>query len=77
MSEMKKILKSGGILFLAVPIGLDKVVWNAHRIYGNVRFPMLTAGWQLEGCVGMEEDFLARDTGNAGVYQPIVVLRNV
>lgn len=77
MNEMKKILKPDGVLFLAVPIGLDKVVWNAHRIYGNVRFPMLIDGWKMEGCVGMEDEFLARDTGNSGAYQPIVVLRNI
>jgi len=76
MSEMKKILKPGGILFLAVPVGLDKVVWNAHRIYGNIRFPMLIDGWTLEGCVGMDEDLMARDTGQSGFYQPIVMLRN-
>lgn len=77
MSEMKKILKPNGILILAVPVGLDKVVWNAHRIYGRIRFPMLIDGWHLEGCVGMEDSFLDRDTGNSGGYQPIVVLRNV
>ena len=77
MGEMKKILKKDGILILAVPMGLDKIVWNAHRIYGPIRFPMLTAGWKLEGCVGMEEDFMSRDTGNSGAYQPVVVLRNV
>jgi SAM-dependent methyltransferase len=77
MAEMKKILKKDGILILAVPVGADKVVWNAHRIYGPVRFPMLTAGWKLEGCVGMDESFISRDTGNSGAYQPVVVLRNV
>lgn len=77
MGEMKKILKKDGILFLAVPVGLDKIVWNAHRIYGTIRFPMLIEGWHLEGYVGMESAFLARDTGNSGVYQPIVVLRNM
>jgi SAM-dependent methyltransferase len=77
MAEMKKIVKKDGILFLAVPIGKDKVVWNAHRIYGRVRFPMLIDGWHLEGCVGMDDDLMDRDTGNAGVYQPILVLRNV
>ena len=76
MKEMKKVIKKDGILFLAVPTGVDKVVWNAHRIYGKVRFPMLIEGWQLEGCVGMEDALMDRDTGNAGVYQPIVVLRN-
>lgn len=76
MAEMKKVLKPNGILILAVPVGLDKVVWNAHRVYGRVRFPMLINGWHLEGCVGMEDSLLDRDTGNSGGYQPIVVLRN-
>lgn len=77
MSEMKRILKKDGILFLAVPVGRDKIVWNAHRIYGNIRYPMLTEGWKIEGYVGMESENLERDTGNSGAYQPIVVLRNV
>ena len=77
MAEMKKILKPDGILILAVPIGLDKVVWNAHRIYGPIRFPMLTQGWKLEGCVGMDDSLLSTDSGNSGAYQPIVVLRNI
>jgi len=77
MTEMKKILKKNGILILAVPVGLDKVVWNAHRIYGPIRFPILTTGWKLEGCVGMDESFMSRDTGVGGTYQPVIVLRNI
>ena len=77
MAEMKKIVKKDGILFLAVPIGLDKIVWNAHRIYGQIRLPMLIQGWHLEGCVGMNDANLGRDTGQSGTYQPILVLRNV
>lgn len=76
MKEMKKIVKPSGLLFLAVPIGVDKIVWNAHRIYGTARLPLLLEGWTLEGCVGMEDDFLLRDTGQSGAYQPILVLRN-
>lgn len=76
MAEMKKILKKDGILILAVPVGADKLVWNAHRIYGSIRFPMLINGWKLEGCVGMDESLMSRDTGNSGIYQPVVVLRN-
>ena len=77
MAEMKQILKKDGILFLAVPIGLDKIVWNAHRIYGPIRFPMLIDGWELIGCVGMEDEYLYRDMGVAGIYQPIIVLKNI
>lgn len=76
MNEMKKILKKDGILFLAVPVGLDKLVWNAHRIYGKVRLPMLIDGWEPIGTVGFEDDLLYRDTGNSGVYQPVIILKN-
>jgi SAM-dependent methyltransferase len=76
MAEMKRILKRDGLLFLAVPVGLDKVVWNAHRIYGHLRFPMLTDGWNAEGSFGMDEAFMSRDTVNSGAYQPVIVLRN-
>ena len=47
MQRMKQHLNQGGHLVLSVPVGLDKVVWNAHRVYGNVRFPMLIDGWSL------------------------------
>jgi len=76
MANMKTVVKRDGILILAVPVGLDKVVWNAHRIYGNVRYPMLTERWSVEGYVGLEAENFNRDTGNSGAYQPIAVLRN-
>ena len=41
MTKMKSILKPVGILFLAVPIGTDKVVWNNCRGYGRIRLPLL------------------------------------
>jgi len=44
MRELKNHVKPGGILFLAVPIGQDTLVWNAHRIYGVHRLPRLFEG---------------------------------
>lgn len=34
-------------LFLAVPVGPDCVVWNAQRIYGPLRLPLLVESWSL------------------------------
>jgi SAM-dependent methyltransferase len=76
MKEMKKILKQDGLLFLAVPTGLDKIVWNAHRIYGNKRLKLLMEGWEPVGTVGFDENMLFTDTKEGGAYQPIIVLRN-
>jgi SAM-dependent methyltransferase len=47
MREAHKFLKEDGILFLGVPLGEDCIVWNAHRIYGKNRLPLLLNGWQL------------------------------
>jgi hypothetical protein len=47
MEEAHKFLKNEGILFLGVPLGQDCVVWNAHRIYGKYRLPLLLKGWQI------------------------------
>jgi hypothetical protein len=40
-------LKDDGILFLGVPLGQDCLVWNAHRIYGRCRLPLLLQNWLL------------------------------
>ena len=33
MKGLERIIAEGGILLLAVPVGRDLVVWNAHRCY--------------------------------------------
>ena len=76
MSEMKNILKPGGILFLAVPMGIDKIVWNAHRVYGSKRLKTLLEHWTIIGSVGYDENIASMDMRKVGKYQPIIVLEN-
>ncbi|VDN54187.1 unnamed protein product [Dracunculus medinensis] len=49
--EIRKIhclLKKDGLLFLGLPIGkVDRVVFNAHRIYGPLRLALLFEGFQV------------------------------
>lgn len=47
MASYLDLLNAGGHFFLGVPNGKDVLIWNAHRIYGEVRFPMLTEKWQI------------------------------
>ena len=81
MQKMKTIVKNNGLMFLAVPLGPDRLVWNAHRIYGRIRFPMLTKGWEILDSFGWnlfedeysQDDFeIDRDAG----HQPVFVLKN-
>jgi hypothetical protein len=77
MSRMKTLLNKDGLMYLAVPLGLDTVVWNAHRFYGRVRLPMLFDGWEVIDTFGVDErvvDQIMPHTHTA--YQPIFVLRN-
>jgi hypothetical protein len=76
MNKMKDILKRGAFLFLAVPVGIDVLVWNAHRIYGRVRLPMLFEGWKLVESFGFKESLLDKKWGKNHGPQPVFVLQN-
>lgn len=72
MQKMKSIIRKGGILFLAVPVGKDALVWNAHRIYGRIRLPLLLKDWEVLDTFGFDESQLDL----AYWRQPIFVLNN-
>ena len=76
MQIAKKIIKKNGLLFLAVPIGLDCLAWNAHRIYGEIRLPMLLEGWEILDTFGFNQNML-KEGEIGGLQQPIFVLKNL
>ncbi|MDR3570183.1 MAG: DUF268 domain-containing protein [Syntrophobacteraceae bacterium] len=47
MASYVDLLNPGGLFLLGVPNGQDALFWNAHRIYGKIRFPMLTEKWRI------------------------------
>lgn len=53
--QLRNILKPDGKLYMGVPVGNDTVVFNWHRIYGPLRFPLLTQGWKLLKTFGEPE----------------------
>ncbi len=72
MTEIFDLLPDGGILFLAVPIGIDRVVYPLHRIYGKVRTPHLFNNWTWKGMSGF---WWMQIIGDFGVgHQPIFIL---
>ena len=52
MTKIGEMLPEKGLVYLAVPTGRDTLVWNAHRIYGNLRLPLLFSNWELLNTFG-------------------------
>jgi SAM-dependent methyltransferase len=78
MQKMKDVLKPEGVMFLAVPVGIDTVWFNVHRIYGEHRFHELIKGWNVldrYGFHALSFDLTIND-GDSTTYQPVVVLEN-
>lgn len=74
MTKAKSLLKEGGHMILAVPVGPDSLIWTACRIYGKLRFPLLIKEWNLIDSFGFSErDFTAGVPGNY-MHQPILYL---
>jgi hypothetical protein len=40
------VTKPGGKMVLGLPTGKDDIEFNAHRWYGKVRWPLITANWK-------------------------------
>ena len=68
------LLNDKGLLYLSVPVGLDRIFWNAHRIYGVYRWPKLIEGFEIVYSCGLNRERLETDTGKE-VFQPVVVLK--
>ena len=75
MNNMKKTLEKDGLLYLAVPTGVDKLVWNAQRIYGKIRLPLLIKDWELISTYG--DLSLDLDLGRELSSQPVFILKNI
>jgi hypothetical protein len=78
MREAHEALNENGILFLGIPIGTDCVIWNACRVYGRCRLPLMLKGWQ---CVDVFDIHSHPSTGkligNEDVGQVLLVLKRI
>lgn len=52
MKKLQGLVRPDGYLYLGVPVGVDLLEFNAHRIYGPKRFPLLIQGWNLVATFG-------------------------
>jgi hypothetical protein len=68
------MLKPGALFFLGVPVNAehDVLSFNAHRIYGPARLPLLTAGFDILDVFG----HISTEPPHASSYtQPVLVLQ--
>jgi len=71
MENYKKMLFPNGKLLLSVPVGTDKLAWNAHRVYGQLRLKMLLKGWKVVRYYGFTSEHVFYGVG----YQPVFLLQ--
>ena len=75
MAKVSCLLKPGALLFFGMPTAEDRVAWNAHRVYGRARIPLLFAAWDVVdviGTVDLDRKTKASEMGS----QPVWVLKN-
>lgn len=78
LEDIYNNLEDNGLLYLGIPIGPDALVWNAHRIYGNIRLPYLFKKFEILEWFGCTfEDCLKLPKGKdwKSNYQPVIVLK--
>jgi hypothetical protein len=72
MAKMLSVIKPGGLFFVAVPVDAeDKLVFNAHRVYGPLRLPKFFAGWSFIDIVHNPKQNKRR------IIQDLFVLQNL
>jgi len=74
MREVASLLKPEALLFLSVPVGADCLAWNAHRIYGPTRLPLLLQSWSVVATYGYDDSLFRLPLGE--FQQPVFVLRH-
>mmetsp|Transcript_62313 Transcript_62313/g.103627 ORF Transcript_62313/g.103627 Transcript_62313/m.103627 type:complete len:301 (+) Transcript_62313:239-1141(+) len=64
-----------GRLLLSVPIGPDRLVWNLHRRYGQLRLPRMLAGWEEVARLGWDEKRISDEAADhRRRFEPLFIL---
>lgn len=82
MGNIWSILKPNtGLLFLTVPIGPDRCIFNLMRRYGRIRLEMLIGDekrWEIVEKIDWDESMLDNTERSwRKTYEPVIVLRKV
>ncbi len=76
MNHIYNRLNDNGYIFIGIPIGHDTLLWNANRIYGKYRLPILLKKFKIVNWVGGNESCLdTKPNGGGWVPQPILICK--
>jgi SAM-dependent methyltransferase len=68
MESLARVLKPGGYLYFSVPIGRERVAFNAHRIFAPTTVIDRFTGLTLESFAAVDESGQLFDPGNPSDY---------
>jgi len=75
MEDIHKNLSENGILILGFPVGKDALVWNAQRIYGEIRLPIIFEKFRELKWLGCsKEDCFNRPLAKYQKNMPVIIL---
>jgi hypothetical protein len=77
MKDIRNHLIDHGILIWGAPVGQDAVVWNAHRIYGKIRLPLIFDGFEEKEWIDHNKEQLINQDLRINSANPVVVLHKV
>ena len=75
MKTIHQNLKEDGILVWGAPVGKDCLAWNAHRIYGRIRLPILFTGFEEVEWINIDKETLLNQSLQNNSLNPVVVLK--
>lgn len=80
MEQIHRCLNDDGLCFLGIPVGKDHLVWNAHRIYGELRLKLLFSDkFEEVEWIGCDKNYIHTcpiPNGNPRCdLQPIIILQ--
>lgn len=77
MRAIHNNLKPNGLLIWGSPVGKDALSWNAHRVYGPIRLPILFQDFKEINWYGNSKKQLFNHPVANNSYQPVVALQKV
>ncbi len=69
----KTLLKPNGLLYLSLPIGIEKITPDSYRVYGEKQMKILFKDWRPTGYFGYSYEDLTKDP--TPIHEPIFVLK--